>query len=237
MKSFRFVSRVSVGSVLLLVANSLVSAQATRTWVSGVGDDANPCSRTAPCKTFAGAISRVSAESEVSWLASQEFEGVTVTKSVRIDGTAAHLRIFDLGAEASFICGVKGKTVLPPLGIETINARLSDFTRIGEGELPVEDREIFKSSAESVISSPHLANVNDRCANSVRDQFTRNMAQDCSVDLNLTPTGLGTLSTVLDNVRIEQNETFTFRADDCVKATSRNSSLPDNRRNSLTMAG
>ena len=33
------------------------AAQATRTWVSGVGDDLNPCSRTAPCKTFAGAIS------------------------------------------------------------------------------------------------------------------------------------------------------------------------------------
>ena len=36
-------------------------AQATRTWVSGVGDDANPCSRTAPCKTFAGAISKTAA--------------------------------------------------------------------------------------------------------------------------------------------------------------------------------
>ena len=33
-------------------------AQATRTWVSGVGNDADPCSRTAPCKTFAGAISK-----------------------------------------------------------------------------------------------------------------------------------------------------------------------------------
>ena len=44
-----------------LVGSSAAYAQATRTWVSGVGDDANPCSRTAPCKTFAGAISKTQA--------------------------------------------------------------------------------------------------------------------------------------------------------------------------------
>ena len=41
-----------------LLGASLASAQATRTWISGVGDDVNPCSRTAPCKTFTGAISK-----------------------------------------------------------------------------------------------------------------------------------------------------------------------------------
>ena len=41
-------------------------AQATRTWVSGVGDDANPCSRTAPCKTFAGAISKTATGGEIN---------------------------------------------------------------------------------------------------------------------------------------------------------------------------
>ena len=43
-------------------------AQATRTWVSGVGDDANPCSRTAPCKTFAGAISKTTPGGEINAL-------------------------------------------------------------------------------------------------------------------------------------------------------------------------
>src|SRR5947209_1242304 len=38
-----------------ILASVPAHAQATRTWVSGVGDDVNPCSRTAPCKTFAGA--------------------------------------------------------------------------------------------------------------------------------------------------------------------------------------
>ena len=49
---------VALAATCLFVAVQPAAAQATRTWVSGVGDDANPCSRTAPCKTFAGAISK-----------------------------------------------------------------------------------------------------------------------------------------------------------------------------------
>jgi len=60
-------------------------AQATRTWVSGVGDDVNPCSRTAPCKTFAGAISKTAAGSEINCLDPGGFGAVTITKSITID--------------------------------------------------------------------------------------------------------------------------------------------------------
>jgi hypothetical protein len=60
------------------------SAQATRTWVSGVGDDVNPCSRTAPCKTFAGAISKTAAGGEINCIDPGGFGGVTITKSIAI---------------------------------------------------------------------------------------------------------------------------------------------------------
>src|SRR4249920_42972 len=60
------------------------SAQATRTWVSGVGDDANPCSRTAPCKTFAGAISKTAAGGEIDTLDPGGFGAVTITKPITI---------------------------------------------------------------------------------------------------------------------------------------------------------
>jgi hypothetical protein len=60
------------------------SAQATRTWVSGVGDDANPCSRTAPCKTFAGAVSKTATNGEINCLDSGGFGSVTITKSITI---------------------------------------------------------------------------------------------------------------------------------------------------------
>ena len=60
-------------------------AQATRTWVSGVGDDVNPCSRTAPCKTFAGAISKTATHGEINCLDPGGFGAVTITKSITID--------------------------------------------------------------------------------------------------------------------------------------------------------
>src|SRR5947209_3792450 len=68
-----------------LIATAPAHAQATRTWVSGVGDDANPCSRTAPCKTFAGAISKTAAGGEINCLDPGGFGAVTITKSITIN--------------------------------------------------------------------------------------------------------------------------------------------------------
>lgn len=64
---------------------SVAQAQATRTWVSGVGDDVNPCSRTAPCKTFAGAISKTAVNGEINCLDPAGYGAVTITKSITID--------------------------------------------------------------------------------------------------------------------------------------------------------
>ena len=75
-------------AALVLIAFTYVSpahAQATRTWVSGVGDDANPCSRTAPCKTFAGAISKTAAGGEINCIDPGGFGAVTITKAITID--------------------------------------------------------------------------------------------------------------------------------------------------------
>jgi hypothetical protein len=72
--------------ILVLATTSLANAQATRTWVSGVGDDANPCSRTAPCKTFAGAISKTFINGEIDCLDPGGFGAVTITKSITLDG-------------------------------------------------------------------------------------------------------------------------------------------------------
>ncbi len=71
----------------MLVVASAAQAQATRTWVSGVGDDLNPCSRTAPCKTFAGAISKTAKDGEISVLDPGGYGAVTITKSIYINGT------------------------------------------------------------------------------------------------------------------------------------------------------
>src|SRR5690349_23307497 len=84
------------------VAFAAVSdAQATRTWVSGVGDDANPCSRTAPCKTFAGAISKTAPAGEINCLDPGGFGAVTITKSITID-------CHDIGTAGVLVSGVNG---------------------------------------------------------------------------------------------------------------------------------
>lgn len=82
----RFIPTLLAVAILALAAGPMLQAQATRTWVSGVGDDANPCSRTAPCKTFAGAISKTAAGGEISVLDPGGFGAVTITKSITIDG-------------------------------------------------------------------------------------------------------------------------------------------------------
>jgi hypothetical protein len=72
-------------SLVGLLQTAPAHAQATRTWVSGVGDDANPCSRTAPCKTFAGAISKTAVNGEINCIDPGGFGAVTITKSITID--------------------------------------------------------------------------------------------------------------------------------------------------------
>src|SRR6266511_143118 len=87
MSKFRFTLNMLAVVAFTLTVASMAQAQATRTWVSGVGDDANPCSRTAPCKTFAGAISKTAVNGEIDCLDPGGFGTVTITKSITIDGT------------------------------------------------------------------------------------------------------------------------------------------------------
>src|SRR5258708_19348567 len=72
-------------------------AQASRTWVSGVGDDANPCSRTAPCKTFAGAISKTAAGGEINCLDPGGFGALTITKAMTVSSETPTARVLVSG--------------------------------------------------------------------------------------------------------------------------------------------
>ena len=83
-----------IAVAIILVGMTLASAfytapacaQATRTWISGVGSDSNPCSRTAPCKTWAGAIGVTAAGGEIDALDPGGFGAVTITQSITLDG-------------------------------------------------------------------------------------------------------------------------------------------------------
>jgi hypothetical protein len=86
MSKVRLTLNILAVAIFTLTVASMAQAQATRTWVSGVGDDANPCSRTAPCKTFAGAITKTAKDGEINSLEPGGFGVVTIVKSITIDG-------------------------------------------------------------------------------------------------------------------------------------------------------
>lgn len=119
--------------VVLGLYSTPAQAQATRTWVSGVGDDVNPCSRTAPCKTFAGAISKTATGGEINVLDPGGFGGVTITKSISIISTT-HAGVLVSGTNAIVVNVPAGSTVLlEGLDIEGLGTGLSGVQIVGAG--------------------------------------------------------------------------------------------------------
>src|SRR5215208_1046197 len=100
-------SRIAkLSPVLIVLALALPSSafgQAVRTWVSGGCDDANPCSRTAPCKTFAGAISKTAAKGEINVLDPGGFGAVTITKSISIEAAGVIAGVLVSGTNAIIV--------------------------------------------------------------------------------------------------------------------------------------
>ena len=97
---------------------SAAHAQATRTWVSGVGDDANPCSRTAPCKTFAGAISKTAVAGIINCLDPAGYGAVTITKSITIDCTETLAGVLAAGTNGINVNAANAVVNLRGLDIE-----------------------------------------------------------------------------------------------------------------------
>ena len=142
---------LAAASVVVLLQAAPAQAQASRTWVSGVGDDANPCSRTAPCKTFAGAISKTALNGEINCLDPGGFGAVTITKSITIDCHEVFASILNSGTNGvnipfdSFNAADVRKTVrlrnINFNGIDTgVNGiRITGGTVIAAGVVIIED--------------------------------------------------------------------------------------------------
>ncbi|HEX8475877.1 MAG TPA: right-handed parallel beta-helix repeat-containing protein [Pyrinomonadaceae bacterium] len=110
--------------MFILAATSFAQAQATRTWVSGVGDDVNPCSRTAPCKTFAGAISKTAASGEISVLDPGGFGALTITKSITVNGE---------GTLAGVLNALTTGFIVNATSTDTVNIRYVSINAPGNG--------------------------------------------------------------------------------------------------------
>jgi PASTA domain len=177
-----------VFALVFLTGASSASAQATRTWVSGVGDDANPCSRTAPCKTWQGAISKTVTGGEIDALDSGGYGVVTITKSITLDGGGEHASILASGLTGVAVNIPAGnandpnqRVVLRNIGINGAGPSGTVGTSTGVNGVRID-------SARAV----HIENV--RIANFVQN------------GIDFTPVASNDTSLVLDGVTIAETD-------------------------------
>jgi Putative Ig domain len=131
--SFRLVT-----AALGLALAGRASAQASRTWVSGVGTDANPCSRTAPCLTFAGALAKTAAGGEIDVLDPADFGAVSIGKSITLDGRTSLGGALQSGASAIVVNAPGSVVVLRNLDIRGGSSAPSGISFVAGGELHLE---------------------------------------------------------------------------------------------------
>jgi hypothetical protein len=193
-----------MGIVLSLVSLS-AQAQAPRTWVSGVGDDTNPCSRTAPCKTFAGAISKTAPGGEINCLDPGGYGVVTITKSIIISceaGTAGVLASGTNGINVSV--GASDIVYLRGLDVEGGITGVAGINFINLGALHVEHcliRGFNSGTAAGVNFAPAGAAELYVSESYLSDNGAENAGGGVLVQAN----GAGTVRVVLDNIHADNN--------------------------------
>jgi hypothetical protein len=229
----RYAARVLAASFTLIAGLAFTAApaqaQATRTWVSGVGDDVNPCSRTAPCKTFAGAISKTAAGGEINCLDPGGFGAVTITKSLTIDCGETHGSILASGTNGvnvndslSAFPGMS-RVVLRGLSINGAGGGAAAQGSPGTGLVGVS----FTSGASLYMEDVYIQNFNAGTAVGVR--FAPAGSARLQMDnvtiansgtgltgggIRVQPTGaLGNARVTLTNVRLEGNAGDALRLD------------------------
>lgn len=217
-------------AICLLFLSAAALAQADRTWVSGVGDDVNPCSRTAPCKTFAGAISKTAPGGIINVLDPGGFGAVTITKSITIDGAGTHAGIL-----ASLVNGINVnaagiKVILRNLSIEGVGDGLVGVNYLQGASLTIENCKIFgfrsgNATGVRVTSGGYL---------SIKDT---NIA-DNNIGVHLETSGSTVIAT-LDNVRIEHTGSYALQTASVgsVFVMIRNSTINNNSGVGIQAAG
>ena len=205
MKTIRF----SLFAISMLLISSVANAQATRTWVSGVGDDVNPCSRTAPCKTWAGAISKTAKNGEINALDPGGFGTLTITKSITIDGAGTNASTLAALAPSGFLINITDpadtfKTViLRNLDINGATTGSNGVRILSANKVVIENCNIYGFRSASVGSGNGVTNENS-LANSTLVIRNSSITHNSTFGIRGTGTGTGQQITV-DDVLIAQN--------------------------------
>jgi hypothetical protein len=189
-------------------------AQAARTWVSGVGDDANPCSRTAPCLTFAGAISKTAAGGEINVLDPGGFGAVTITKAITIDGSGGSIAgVLASGTNGIVVnAGTSDVITLRNLEIDGRGTGLNGILLLGGKQLNVERCTIWGFTQQGILFTPSAS-----AQLYVRDSTIRN---NVGAGIYIGPNGVVAQAAITD-VRLLGNERGFQAADGAVVSVTR----------------
>ncbi len=228
---------VLLSAAAVLFGSSPAYGQATRTWVSGVGDDVNPCSRTAPCKTFAGAISKTAAGGEINCLDPAGFGAVTINKSLTIDCHYTEGGVLAGGNGIVVNAGATDVVVLRGLDIFGVNPPTNGVRVVQAGAVIIEDSVIRRfNAANSFGISFQPANSNARLY-VVNTSITQNGNGATGGGILIQPTGSGTALTLLRDVRIRNNANIGLSVNSTGNTGSFNTTVVDNVEISGNNAG
>jgi hypothetical protein len=223
---------LTLGLFLPFLASAPAHAQATRTWVSGVGDDANPCSRTAPCKTFAGAISKTAPAGEINCLDPGGFGAVTITKSMTISCEAGTAGVLVSGTNGIVFQGASTDYLfLKGLDIEGLGTGLSGIVFNTGGFLHVEDCVIRHFTGSGILIQPN-ASASFVVA---RTTMFDNGSGSTGAGIRVVPTA-GATTGVLDRVIADHN-VFGIAADGTAGAAGINVTVRDGNITGSTLSG
>jgi hypothetical protein len=187
-----------------LVLATGAEAQATRTWVSGVGDDANPCSRTAPCKTFAGAISKTAAGGEISVLDPGGFGTLNITKGITINGEGTLASTLASAVNGIIVnAGPNDVVVIRNLSINGAGTTLGlNGIRFLAGKALHVDRVQIQNFSQSGISFEPSGNASLHVNNSIISNINAGNAVD-KAGLLVRPGAAGEAAVIMSNTLIE----------------------------------
>lgn len=220
----------NVALALVLAVPTLVLAQATRTWVSGVGDDANPCSRTAPCKTFAGAISKTAPAGEINVLDPGGFGAVTITKAITISSENFEAGVLVSGTNGIVIsAGPNDVVVLRGLDIQGLNTGLDGVKFLNGGALHIERSVINQFTGQGINFAPSTNNA----SLFVTDTIIR---KNAGGGIWVVPAAGVTAKVVVRNTQMDFNFRG-LRAEDGSTVSINDSSTSNNTQNGIVAFG
>jgi hypothetical protein len=194
--------------MVVLVSSVLVSpvyAQATRTWVSGVGDDVNPCSRTAPCKTFAGAISKTAAGGAINCLDSGGFGALTITKAISIVCDYVEAGVLVAGTNGIVVsAGASDIVILRGLDIEGTGTGL-DGIKFNTGAALHVEKCVIRGFLGTPGNGIHFAPSGTSQLFVLDTIVADNSKAAASAGILIQPTGSGGASALMDDVKMLDN--------------------------------